>query len=307
MADDDVRQAILVHVVHQDRHAGIAAEGQLGMPDPLTLVGLLRRLEPAAWEHEVDPAVGIHVASAHSVTTATGLGDDEVGELPGALPLGIADQPEDVHGRGGRHDFDDAIAIDVIEQVPLDGADFGHLVQRPEAFGALGILDPLEGLAEVATGYDVDPAVAVDVHGVIGEVVVVVVDALVLGDLVGHLVLGPFVPVGARDDVGGAIVVDVACRRRFVVVGPDALPLKDQERRSGRDSREHQDRQHRGCHVSHPHPAEWLRVRGARGRALSGGAAHARSAGGGLRSAAGRHWQGQRLTERGHWPETGDR
>ena len=224
---DEIGPAVFVDVANEDRHAGML-EREFRVQFPLAFERIGRRFEPAGGNDKIAPAVAVDIAEAQPVAAAADA-DHVLVELARSPARRIAHEAVEDHvaGRVG-HDLHVAVAIDIPEAARLDRAGLVDHVRRPLARRSRAgrVLAPGKRLAEPSAADDVGPAVAVDVHRVVVERIVISADGLDRAELHRGGKIGAGIPVLARDDVLLPVAVDVANRRGFK--GALADPLADE-------------------------------------------------------------------------------
>lgn len=161
-------------------------------------------------EYEVASAVAVDVTEAEAV--ALGFFVDCVfREFCGGFSMILGKELINDKRVAGqvRHDFGLAVHIDVPESDSFDVAAFVDVMGCPRDWFSLWVLSPAQGLAPPSAGDYVEVTVAIDVKGVIREVVVPVFFAAEGADFVGGFKVGAGEPVFARYDVEAAVFVNI--------------------------------------------------------------------------------------------------
>ena len=222
-ASDQIVLAILIHVVGDDRDAGIA-ERQFRVVGPGLLKGLLRRLQPAQVHDQVAAPVAVHVAKSQSVSLGLRIhihALERARALSGSVPLQNEDSNTVV--RQVWHRLHMAVAVDIPEAAPLHVAHFRDFVDGPFHRLALGIFPPDDLFIEPAARNHVQEAIAVHIQGIIREVVEILGFRIDLSHQMGNGEIRAGVPVLAADNIHAAVVVHI--EEGAGLIGPGTDPL----------------------------------------------------------------------------------
>jgi hypothetical protein len=174
-------------------------------------------LKPALRGEDVVAAIAVHVADTDAVAVAL-VADDVLDEF-------AVDQLEPGGGHVGAIELGEeflcfAVVVEIDEEGEFGGATVIDLVHRPRAAGFAGVFEPDDVVGEVGELDDVGPAVAVDIHWQVAEVVDVAAEVVDLAERMPGPV-GRLVPAFAGDDVELAVVVEVCHGAGFAISGID--------------------------------------------------------------------------------------
>ena len=216
-AHDEIVEPVAIHIMHENGNAGRTPQVEIRMKGPLPAIRVFGGLEPTAVQHDVRAAVARDVAKPEAVALGTSRNGVSL-EGARAAALAVADQLEDAHRLAGAvwDHLDVPVAVDIVEARALDVADLGDVMDLPFRGRAARILAPAQRLSPPPAGHDVEVPVAVDIDGVIREIVVVIARRLDVADLVSLLEIGSFEPVFAGNDVQHTVVVHVEDGGRLI-------------------------------------------------------------------------------------------
>lgn len=162
-------------------------------------------------------AVAVDVAETESVALVL-VEDEELFEFARTLSGAVGDEfiDEEVISREVGDDFDDSVAVDIPASDGFDAATLIDVVDGPFGGFSFWVLTPSECLSPPAACDDIEVSVAVNVHGNIAEVVVVIFVWCDVADFVLFLEVWAGEPVFAGDDVEPAVLIDVEDGGGFV-------------------------------------------------------------------------------------------
>ncbi len=162
-------------------------------------------------------SVAVDVAETESVALVL-VEDEEFFEFARTLSGAVGDEliDEEVISRQIGDDFDDSVAVDIPAADGFDAAALVDVVDGPFGGFTFWVLTPSERLSPPAACDDVEVTIAVNVEGVVGEVVVVIFVWCDVADFVLFFEVWAGEEVFAGDDVEPAVLIDVEDGGGFV-------------------------------------------------------------------------------------------